>query len=293
MRKLSWFAALAALMLCGVAPVVGGCGDDDDSSGDGDADVDADTDADTDADGDADCQSGDPLANDGCDWTCNDPAAPDFRLTFVDLTAPGALTNPLIAGVISGAVDDGTFVWLVDNQGGGNFATGAGLCTDEALSMCDFEGGDFPPATGTMDMNATTGEFRLPGGTDTMDVDVVVHSDSVGDVVLKVKDAFISGTVSHGGNCIGSRLNDFLPADWDTAGHLTGKMTVADAMSVEIGDPLNMTLCEFLSGGQPAAGYCDDNPDPTTWPNAPDTTVGGQPAWQMEGDLAAIGVMIP
>jgi len=159
-------------------------------------------------------------------------------------------------------------------------------------SECDFEGGAFPPATGPMDYDQGTGAFRLPAGAGTLDVDVVVHSDSVGDVVLKLKEAFLTGTVSHGGNCVGSRTNDITPAEWDTAGHVTGKMTVDDAKGVQIGAPLNQSLCDFLSGGN-SAGYCDDHPDPTSWTNAPDADVGGDPAWQLEGELAAIGVHIP
>jgi hypothetical protein len=161
----------------------------------------------------------------------------------------------------------------------------------DGLHDCSFEGGDFPPTSGNMDFDQATGVFRLPSGTDTMDVDAVVHTESMGDIVLNFKSAFLTGTVGSNGNCVGARTNEVTPSTWETGGTVTGKITVPDANAVQLEPPISQSLCDLLSGGG-VGGYCDDHPDPATWDNPPDTTVGADPAWQVEGNIAAIGVSI-
>lgn len=247
------------------------------------------------------CQSGDIFANGGCDWICNDVAAPDFRLTFVDLTAPVALTNPILRNILVDSLGESPNTWLIETSAGGAFRIGVGACDPETLTDCELGGGDLEPAAGDWDYDPGTGRFLIPSDTETLNVDLLVHRPWEGGkgedagfptthFVLPLRAAFLAGTIGSNGNCVGTLQNS---SEWSTDASVAAKITVPDAMIApfSIEGAIDGTLCDFLSGLY-VDGSCGESPDPSGWPNPPDTEVAGEPAWTLAGELAAIGVMI-
>jgi hypothetical protein len=113
-----------------------------------------------------------------------------------------------------------------------------------------------------------------------------------------LQGACLTGTVSHDGNCVGTRENEVLPSIWDTEdGAVVGKITMTDAVAANLGAPIGTTLCDLLAGSQPD-GFCAANPDPAQWDSQgteqPDTTAGDppEPAWTLAARIAAIGANI-
>ena len=231
------------------------------------------------------CSKGDPLANGGCDWTCNDPAAPDFRLTAMRLT-PGAPVSTLFRSALEGSVTDGGLVWLVDMSTAGGattFRTGAGIC--EQAESCRFDDG-FPPASGAATLGHD-GRLSLPTA-GTFDTTVSIDAADLGArFELRLHECTLSGAVESDANCIGRRTSPS-PGDWSTPARLACKVSANEATDVDL-TGLNLTLCDLLAACG-SLSCCDEAPG--NWINAPDTTVGGFPAWSLQADVAAIGVRI-
>lgn len=259
--------------------------------------------ADAGADAETECTRGargEPL---GCDFQCNDPEAPDFRIAHLAWRAPAMLTNPIIESIVNTKLDERVFVTLLDATSDRGFTLGAGRCDDpQSPAACGFDPAGPAPATGTWRYEG--GVFRLPGTAESaLDLRVPINSCDFGEHgrgcspdwvwVLPLRALTLTGTVSHAANCVGTRTSDSLPSEWDTGGVLSGKITVPDARSVELGAPFHMTLCDLLSGDPDLEdGSCRRNLDPASWPHPPDTEVDGEPAWVVTADFAAIGVVI-
>lgn len=231
------------------------------------------------------CSSGDPLAHGGCDWTCNDPEAPDLRLAALKVSAGAPESVPFRTG-LEGAVAAGGLVWLIDVEADGtsrSFRTGAGTC--DALGSCAFE--DEPaPAAGPATLGRD-GRLGLPTA-GTFDATVVVDEEEFGDPFrLRLRECTLVGPVESDGNCIGARRGASA-ADWSAPAQLTCKIAAEDAVEVNL-TRHNVTLCDLLAGCGDL--FCCDT-DPWTWPHLATELVSNLPAWSLQADVAAIGVRI-
>lgn len=232
------------------------------------------------------CSTGDPLAHGGCDWTCNEPEAPELRLAAMKVRA-GAPASVPFRTAIEGAVAQGGLVWLIDVEADGasrTFRTGAGTCDD--LGVCAFDDAS-PPAEGP----ATLGRddrLGLPSS-GTFETAVVVDAPDFGDpFLLPLRECTLVGPVDSDGNCIGSRRGA-TAGDWSAPAQLTCKISAADAAEVNLTSQ-NRTLCDLLAGCGDL--FCCDRDDPWTWPQLADVMVENLPAWSLQADVAAIGVRI-
>jgi hypothetical protein len=273
---------LARLSFLLVPLLIGGCGEQ--STGDaGDADTDVDTDADTDADTDSDADG------DGV-----------LRIEFLDLVAPDALDNALVENLINENIADYTLNWLIElgppNGGTCTYRSGAALVDEDSCAECDTAGvcddctafifeTEYPPGEGNAD--CSDADFRVPEGTGVIEtVDIPVRGDPF--IVLPLREASLGGAYGSGP---------------DATGTINSKITLADAVAVEIED-LGMTLCGLLGGDNGDLGNFDDDclnilacdagktPPEATWNcdssgNPPDTDVDGEPAWALTGDYEA------
>jgi len=231
------------------------------------------------------CSAGDPLAHDGCDWTCNDPAAPDFRLTAMRVE-PDAPVSPLFRSALEGAVVAGGLVWLLDLEPDGaatSFRTGAGVCDDEGA--CAFAG-EAAPSAGTATLGRD-GRIGVPTS-GTFEATVGVRAPDLGEEIeLRLHDCSLVGAVEPGANCIGRRVSRS-PGDWSAPARLACTISANEATEVDL-TRINLTLCDLLAGCDVL--FCCSTP-PGDWPNAPDATIQGFPGWNLRADVAAIGVRI-
>ncbi len=230
------------------------------------------------------CSAGDPLAHDGCDWTCNDPAAPDFRMTAMRVEPDGPV-SPLFRSALEGAVEGGGLVWLLDLDADGaatTYRTGAGVCEDGACAFA----GDPSPSTGMATLGRD-GRIGVPMS-GTFEATIAVRAPDLGeDIELQLHDCSLVGAVEPGANCMGRRVSRS-PGDWSTPARLACAISANEATEVDLRQ-LNLTLCDLLAGCDVLD--CCSTP-PGDWPNAPDATVQGFPAWSLRADVAAIGVRI-
>lgn len=225
----------------------------------------------------APCATGDPLANDGCDWTCNDPLAPELLLTALTITAPAALAEDGPQELVDEALASGELVWLIAVGLDGSFRTGVGTCDG---SDCAFSAEDAQVAAGEAAFDPGTGALRLPAE-GSADLDLV-SLPAPSEDPLHLEELTLTATIGNDGNCIGARTE----RGWEVAGEIRSKITVDEAEGIDI-EGLGSSLCDYLAGTGCADG------DPESWPRPPDTDVGGDPAWTLSADIAAIGVEIP
>jgi hypothetical protein len=269
------FALASALAACG-----GGDGSDDTS-----------TDGDAPTDQPSSCRQ-DP-----------DPLNPHYRMTLLDLTAPDRLDNPsLEEGVIREALNQETFLWLIrftgvddgttDTDGTMGFETGAGFVEDVDHQGCYPLWNDpgYPNRTGTLDISGD--DFSWPGAAAPIHIQVTNFERDYTTFLLELplKEVRITeGSFSPDRTTIGTLSG----GAWSCGAYITGKITVADARSVEIAD-LNQTLCGLLSGdiGLPDDMSDDCASDTADWPAQPDSDFGGEPAYSMAGCFAAEQVIV-
>lgn len=225
------------------------------------------------------CSTGDPMANGGCDWTCNEPDAVAVEVAFLPIGAPHGLATDTARIAVALSLDAGWFVWLVDVRDG-KFRTGHGACEGDDGRQCALVGNP-APASGTAALDRKTGALRIPAE-DTMRLDLPVRlSDDPEPIVLPLREAVLQGRVEHAGNCIGTYTTD----GWEPGATLSAKLTIAESRDVWL-DVFQSSLCDQLAGTDCGVG------DPATWPEPPDTTVDGADAWSLRSDVAAVGVRI-
>lgn len=231
------------------------------------------------------CSTGDPSANGGCDWTCNDPEAPDFRIAAME-PSPDAPESALFRAALEGSVADEGVVWLIDvsTQGADTtFRTGGGVCDGGSPCVLDR---DPAPAEGAASLGHD-GRLSLPAA-GAFDTSLRVDSLDLGEpFTLRLHECTLIGAVDSGGNCIG-RHTGGVAGQWSTPARVACKIDESDARSVQL-TAVNLTLCDLLAGC--GSAFCCDGPI-ADWPSPPDTDVDAQPAWRLQADVAAIGVRI-
>jgi hypothetical protein len=202
-----------------------------------------------------------------------------LRMTDLEITAPPALASGLVAGLVGSAVElslpacnqsgTGSFSWLLQfNTTAGTLTTGgakppASPTDGYSFDMETISGTAIAPVTIQNVMPSSTGAFTTGAGQD-INVPIFISTASV---VLPIKAAVLTGTLSSNNDCIGSynaaglqTSNSCSPSTTPpipgflTGGTLAGYITLADADGIQI-STLGGSLCALLAGGIPVNQY--------------------------------------
>lgn len=206
-----------------------------------------------------------------------------LRMSQLDVTAPGALTSGIVAGIVAGAVTPGnagcnlngsaTFNWLIQfDTAASTIKTGGAKPVADPNAGYDFVdemvgGKHLAPITYTGVTPDASGNFTVATGTDLF---VPIYLDAAGTsvVILPLKNSRLTmGKLSASHNCIGSYnadkldpANSCLPDSKTKAfvdgASLDGLITLEDADTVIVSS-LNESLCVLLS--QDPATYGEKN----------------------------------
>jgi len=270
---------------------------DGDSDGDADGDVDGDTDADGDSDTDGDSDGDVPEG-----WPCTqaDAEMPTFRLTALRISEPAQLASPVIQLILDGAINEYTFLWLVEvDIAAGTMTTGSGRTdnpspeptnTDEFCSVRWNTGDHAPmenvPVSTTGDVVSTTSpisEVSIP----------VYTSDNPDEILLTLpmRQVEITGLAMDADRVLVGEppaTGTQYAQQWTTSGALEGWIGWEDAETVYIED-MGQTLCQLLAGGSCAGG------DPTAFANTPVAIPGTDPeilGYNLVAEIGAAAVGI-
>lgn len=224
------------------------------------------------------------VAQSECIALVDNAAAAQFtlRMANLTLTAPAALTKGLVKTIVQNGVTmnlascnlagGGTFSWLLQfDTATGMLKTGGGKPTEDPTQGYTFvdetitqNGTPFKIAPITAAAALKDGAFSMAMGQN-ITVPVYLDLKAAGVVLLPLKDAKLSGTVSTNNSCIG-KFNSasldpaggciaddtnplFIGKDGkaDSDGKLEGYITLDQADTVVI-DQLGQSLCVLLSG---------------------------------------------
>lgn len=237
---------------------------------------------------------------------------PEYRLSGLKILSPTSLSNAVVRGLLTSALDEERFNWIFrGNVTGTDVAIETGYGERNADGTFSFVMGT-APAPG----EATRWDpITLMG---TLGSDEVITSEPF-DGALTVPVFDTDGEtltaefplralelnmvqLTEERSCIGERRASSYSTD-DAL--LTSYVTVEDAkgVSIVVGDTLNTTLCMFAAGMSSESGTCDDTPQ-ADWAVPPDSmcdasgcTMGGCDAstcnaWQITGEFSAHAVEI-
>lgn len=243
-------------------------------------------------------------------------AAPEYRLRYIDITAPvdSPLATPTVDGLLNTSLGAETFNWLVratgaEADGPVDITTGFGT-RDAATGTYSFGTTMYPPTTL---MGTLTGDtvVTTPAVGTTLEIPIFDPTGVNLQLVLSLRDVRISSApLSEMRNCIGARTG----VRFSTPGALDGYLEVATARTGMINvSPINSTLCSVVAGSltmplcdmpqstweaKPdslcSATSCAVNPAGTTTVCDPDVEadMGGCNAWHLEANFAAQGIDI-
>lgn len=222
----------------------------------------------------------------------NDASRPSLRVTQLDVRAPAALANAILANTVNDAVRAGGFLWgMTFDLGARSFRTGAltiaargvvGRGLLDATYRYDAAGdGPLEAAAGRVTGTVTSGTVRLP------------IYDGTGGLLteLPLDNLRVSATLAPDGGCVGAatpaggRFNECTSRWTTTGGQITAVITAAAARGVTVA-ALNTTLCNLLAGSN-----CD-TAAPSAWARRPDTAVNGEPGYTLTADFAAVAATV-
>jgi hypothetical protein len=271
-----------------LAALVAGCSGDD-----------AEADAAREDGGDAPAGDGD--AADGTEEvaprTC--PSTPDlplvtYRMRHLTMTAPLAMTNAVVNGLLNNLLDGESFVWLMQfadiGSGRPTVTTGSGHKVPD--TECDYAllAEEYPPAV--FEVTETGLDYVLSGPPVPL-IQVALWASGTtwpGPplTVLPLRELVIHGTFAAGHLAVGSC--DEGTGECVDGASMAAKITVADARITPM-PSLGVTLCGLISGDTQAPGdLTDDCTSPRPWTHEPDTMVGAEEAWVLTDDYAATAV---
>lgn len=237
---------------------------------------------------------------------------PMLRLTALRPTAPSSLSNAVVRGLLTSALDEERFNWIYRVEISGSSLTAEmGYGERNPDGTFSFVSGVAPAPGDPNRWDSVTATGTLSGdtiSTDPLDVlvDVPIFESAGSDMItaeFPQRQLQINGlTLSHDRSCVGERRTSSYSTD---SGSLTSYITVEDAKGAPavVGPTLDTTLCMFLAGRSSDMGNCDDMPQ-TDWPVPPDSTcddtgctLGGCTpatcnAWQIKAELGAHGIDI-
>ena len=237
-------------------------------------------------------------------------AAPEFRVAGLVISAPGSLSNILIAGALQNALDEERGNWVMriegaDADGEITITTGYGARNEDATFSFTMDAAPAPGEPGRW--NPVSGTGTLTGEEITVPAipagfTVPIFEDGELSLELPLQALEITSLeMSENRSCVGSRG----PARYVTGGSLSTFITVeaAKARRVEI-PPISNSMCNLIAGMSSFEGDCDERPQ-AEWMVPPNSTCnedgtctagGCAPAdcnaWQITSDFAAQGVEI-
>lgn len=244
-----------------------------------------------------------------------DAMRPSFRVTHIRITAPAALTSPILQNTVNDAIHRGNFLWGVTfDQGMNQVRTGAlntqmitrgmvgqGLLdgtfryyAGNAPAMGGMANRWDPVSTSTMAMGdrVTTGTLmgtvRLPifDAAGALLTELPLENATMRNVLLSGDRRCIGA-----GQLSGGRFNE-CTSNWQTSdgmmmpfGTIDAVITAASARMVRV-SALNTTLCNLLAGAD-----CDTVPL-AMWVRQPDAMAGMQPGYRLTTEFAAVSARI-
>jgi hypothetical protein len=214
-----------------------------------------------------------------------------LRMSQLDITAPGALSSGLVAGIVATAVGPsdancyldgkGTFSWLLQfDTAAKTLKTGGAKPVDDATAGYSFidetiSAVHVAPITFDNVTVGTDGAFATATG---LDLYVPIYIDATTVVILPLKAAkFSSGYLSSTQSCIGkfnaagldpaggclpdSQNPSFITSGANTGAKLDGMITLEDADKVMV-TSAKQSLCYLLAGSDPQYGVSDGSNPP-------------------------------
>lgn len=209
--------------------------------------------------------------------------APELRLRYLDIVGPAGsdLTRPLLLGVLNGALERGTFAWLMrvegaDGDGDVTLRTGFGLTNGDGTYR-------FPTGAGTDPLGLDDERYApavIPG---TITGERVTSERHTGSIVVPVlteaEDAvqlelvlrnirLIEGEFNSDRSCVGWAASR---SRFETAAVLDGFIEVEGARTGEVvSGPVMTTVCAAIAGSLGDADYCDTI-EQSCWSTKPDS----------------------
>ena len=245
-------------------------------------------------------------------------------MSELKVTAPGALSTGIVAGIVAGAVTQadpscnltgsGTFSWLIQfDLTAGKIKTGGAKPVADPTTGYAFVNemlGGIAVAPIEYDVKPdASGAFSVTTGKDLV-VPIFLDAKATQYVLLPLKQARLTmGTLSASQNCIGhynaegldfnnACLADDKQSSFVTGAKLDGLITLEDADQVVVSS-LQETLCVLLAGNMGVAGpngykVCarDANMKITFQGDACSTGAGCGDAMSLAADFAASSVQI-
>jgi len=257
---------------------------------------------------------------------------PELRLSGIRVLSPSTLANTIIRGLLSGALDEERFNWLIRLEG----APTSGMGPVSIKTGLGFRGmdGTFAyamgnaPGPGPVDrwdpktfMGTMDGEmFTAPRATETVTIPIFNDPDDAGVTTVLLELPIFglqlaSATLSENRSCVGVRN----PASYDTSmAHLSGFLKVEDTLDgqIHLSASLTASLCMIIAGMSSMPGNCRDMDmagmplyPQSGWMQKPDSLCGTScvsntetpgtcdpdttcNAWELSADFAAQGVEI-
>lgn len=246
----------------------------------------------------------------------NNAMSPGYRLTYIKIVQPEALSSAAILSTINPTLARGTFLWgLKLDLAANTFRTGGlnpmVMRGTRGVGLMDgtfaFFNGNGPGGSGArynpISGAVTVANNRASTATVTTTVNIPIFSDEAGTMLLTqlpMDNARISnvqltadrGCVG-GGIPSGGRYTE-TTSRWLTEdacnnpyGTVDADITVENAKMVSVTIGGNPTpLCNIISGAN-----CMTDPQ-AGWPRQPDTMVNGAPAYHLRANFAAISANI-
>jgi hypothetical protein len=242
---------------------------------------------------------------------------PELRLAGVRITAPGSLSSPIVAGLLSAAFDAELFNWLLRFEVTGTdvtVTTGYGQRNADGTFSFTMGAAPAPGPTDRWDpvtaMGTIAGEtITVPALNGTITTPVFQEDGTTLQLELPIRNLELEmATLTAERSCIGRRAaSGYVTSD----GALSGYITVedADAGMLMVGETVNTTLCMFTAGltGDEFMGMTCADVSRDMWPmaNRPDSLCDGTGctqgscdpatdcnAWRIEAGFAAQGVTV-
>ncbi len=265
LKRLAFF-----VLLLGAGLALGACGDDD---GDDDDDM---TDSGTDSGGGATCPRQAPsptqLMGPCCSRASNADRqmAPELRLSSIQIDTPASLASPVVAGLLTAALNEERFNWLIELTGldgtSSMIRTGYGKRNaDDTFSFVD----GAAPSPGDADrwnpvMTSITQMGESVSAEPLDEAFTLPIFDEMNELQLELPLYALElerATLSEGRNCVGVRSGSRYTTDGDVTTYI--RLEDAIAGNLMVGEIMT-TLCMFTAGLQSEPGNCPMYPRITT-----------------------------
>lgn len=202
---------------------------------------------------------------------------PELRQSALRLRTPSSLSNVIVAGLLTAAIDEERFNWALRMSISGSDVTlehGHAERNDDGTFS--FVTGEAPPPGDPNRWDPATVTGTLTGDTVHVQADDTVTLASINpdgsvSVEMPLRQLDLELTFSHDRTCVGERRISSYGTD---DAMFTTYIAVEDAVGLPVTVPgaIDTTLCMFLAGRQAEeTGTCSDTPQ-QDWPVPPNAT---------------------